>query len=82
MKVGSEIMFLVTERLRPRTEGVVLPSVGACVSANAEELEMAGDVSKMGGVEFAEYGVLGEALLASDDDMPLVCKGFSGLLSK
>ena len=27
MKVGSEIMFLLTDRLRPRREGVVRPSV-------------------------------------------------------
>lgn len=82
MKVGSEIMFLVMERLRPRSDEVVLPSP-AWVSVDVDEFEIAGEVSKMGGVEFAEYGVLGEGLAESDGGgIPLVCSGFSGMLSK
>ena len=82
MKVGSEIMFLVIERLRLRSEGAVRPSA-IWGSVDVEELEMEGEVSKMGGVEFAEYGVLGEGLAESDvGGIPLVWSGLRVLLSK
>ena len=81
MKVGSEIMFLVTERLRPRGAGWILVS-GIWVRLVGGGLEMTGEVSKIGGVELAEYGVRGEGLFDSDGAIPPVCRGLSDLLSK
>ena len=71
--MGSEIMFLVIDRLRPRNEGVVLPSVGWLSEIVEEWGGTATEVSRMGGVELAEYGVLGEGRFEMGvDDIPLV----------
>jgi hypothetical protein len=87
-KVGSEIIFLVMERFRSRRPGVCLSSVPWVVIV-ADELEIPGEHSRIGGVDWAEwteYGVRGDGLVESDadddDGSPFVCSGCSGLLSK